>query len=211
MSKNNILASVPTFDGSNYRRWADRMKAYLQMFNLWGVTNGDEVRPEDLTPRPGATESAPPIQPTAAEVAEQKKLQKAWSRDNKAAIGTMALKIREDLWTLKRDTMEEMWENMEEIYGSESQAQKFQWLKELFWFKLPGVESPHKEFGRWDVLVDKLTKANMILRDEVLCSILMETIPAVYKSTAPLFLAAITKKRAEVVGDEGSLHYRVGT
>jgi hypothetical protein len=119
---NNIFASVPAFDGSNYQRWADRMKAYLQMNNLWGVTGGDEKCPEDLTPIPGATESAPPIQPNAAEVAERTKLQKAWSRDNEAAIGAMALKIREDLWTLKHDTAEEMWDNMEEVYGSESQA-----------------------------------------------------------------------------------------
>jgi hypothetical protein len=33
----------------------------------------------------------------------------------------------------------------------------------------------------------------MILPDEVLCSILMDNIPAVYKAAEPLFLAAITK------------------
>jgi hypothetical protein len=114
MSSNNVYATVPTFDGSNYRRWADRMQAYLQMQNLWGVTIGDETKPSDLGPRPGATDTAPPIQPTAAEVAEQTKLQRNWTRDNEAAIGAISLKIREDLWTIRKDTAEEMWDLMKD-------------------------------------------------------------------------------------------------
>lgn len=46
MSSNNVYASLLIFDGSNYKRWADRMKLYLQMFNLWGVVEREEENPE---------------------------------------------------------------------------------------------------------------------------------------------------------------------
>jgi hypothetical protein len=167
------------------------MQAYLQMQNLWGVTIEDETKPLDLGPRPGATDTAPPIQPTVAEIAEQTKLQRNWTRDNEAAIGAISLKIRKDLWTLRKDTAVETWKLMKDTYGAETQAQKFQWIKELFQFRVPRNESPHKEFGRWDVLVNKLTKADMTLPDEVLLSILMENIPTVYKAVESLLLAAV--------------------
>jgi hypothetical protein len=54
-SANSVLNSLPTFDGSNYRRWADRMKPYLQMYNLWGVVAGDEEDPDDLEAGEGVT------------------------------------------------------------------------------------------------------------------------------------------------------------
>ena len=66
MSSSQVLNTVPVFDGSNYRKWADRMKAYLQMFNLWGIVNGDEKEPEEPLPTTvGSGDSAREVPPTA--------------------------------------------------------------------------------------------------------------------------------------------------
>jgi hypothetical protein len=98
------------------------MKPYLQMYNLWGVVVGDEENPEDLETGEGIT---------PAMIAERKKQQKDWARDDEAAQGAMSLKIREDLWIHRGSTAQETWDALETKFGTDSQAQKYQWWVEL--------------------------------------------------------------------------------
>jgi hypothetical protein len=98
MSFNQIFNLVPVFDGSNYRKWADKMKVYLQMYNLWGITSGTEKQPtEPEAYRTGSGEQVQVHQLTAEQKAEYAQGIKEWTRDNKAALGAMMIKIRDDL------------------------------------------------------------------------------------------------------------------
>jgi hypothetical protein len=41
-----LSASLPSFDGTNYQQWANRIEAYLQTQELWEYVNGNEIQPE---------------------------------------------------------------------------------------------------------------------------------------------------------------------
>jgi hypothetical protein len=132
MSSNQIFSSVPVFDGSNYRRWADKMKAYFQIYNLWGVTSGVEKLPKEpqaYTMGTGADQVV--TQPTEVQMAEYRRNLKDWTRDNEAALGAMTLKMRDDLEIHWKETAAETWEYLETKYGKQSQAQVYQLWKEL--------------------------------------------------------------------------------
>ena len=124
------------------------MKAYMQMFNLWGIVNGDEKEPEEpVSTTVGSGDSAREVPPTAEQKATYAKAKKDWDRDNEAALGAMTLKMRDDLVTHLRDDAESTWDHLEEEFGKETQAQIYQWWKEISRWKIPGKEAPGKEFA----------------------------------------------------------------
>jgi hypothetical protein len=158
------------------------MKPYLQMYNLWGVVGGEEESPENYAAGDDAT---------PAMIAERQKQQKDWARDDEAAQGAVSLKIQEDLWIHRGLSAKETWDNLDTKFGKTSQAQKYQWWVELSKIRIPGNEDPCKEFGRWDLLIDKLTKAELLLPELIQAWLLMERIPQVYNNIQRLLLGML--------------------
>jgi hypothetical protein len=194
MSSNQVFSSIPIFDSSNYRRWADKMKSYLQMYNMWGVTIGTEKEPtKPLAYRTGSGDMAQVYQPTVEQLAQYERDLRSWNRDNEAAVGAMTLKMRDDLSTHRKDSAAETWKHLEDMFGKDSQAQIYQWWKELSHWKFPGKEAPGKEFGRWDLLVDKLTKAEQTVPHLSKLSSSWKTFPPPTLTFSPCSWAACMK------------------
>src|SRR5580765_3395595 len=93
---------VAMLDGTNYRRWAQDMKAYLQKEELWEIISQDypiPVRPSPITRTQGTGDAAtvvevPPLAPVMQEYREE--LHK-WRCKNDAAQGALTLQIHSNL------------------------------------------------------------------------------------------------------------------
>ena len=74
---NSLQTLVPVLDGSNYRRWAELMKAYLQSMGLWIIIEC----PTGLAPPTPATDGS-----NRADVIE-------WSQQEAKAQGSICLRL----------------------------------------------------------------------------------------------------------------------
>ncbi|KAJ2914384.1 hypothetical protein MD484_g6037, partial [Candolleomyces efflorescens] len=174
---NSIFNTVPVFDGSNYLRWKEKMKSYLQVQNLWLIVNGTETKLPALVASTNVTQD----QVDSREAARVK-----WLRDDEAALGAISLKLRDDFQILIGTTSARTWDAIEAKYGTTTASQIYGWFSELMRWKLNGKEDPFKEFARWDLLVDKLGKAQVTLPDKVLAMLLMSRNPPAYKDVEPV-------------------------
>jgi hypothetical protein len=155
-----------------------------------------EKKPEEPRAyRTGTGDQAQVDQPTAEERAEYVQNSKGWTRDNEAALGAMTIKMRDDFATHWEETAAETWAHLEKTFGKETQAQIYQWWKELSCWRIPGHEAPGKEFARWNLLIDKLTKAEQTIPTTILDFILMENIPCTYSNIEPMFLAGMHNQK----------------
>ena len=97
---NSLQTLVPVLDGSNYRRWAELMKAYLQSMGSWIIIE----RPTGIEPPTPATDGS-----NRVDVIE-------WSQQEAKAQGSIRLHLNVEVSrTVKNKTMaKDLWDTLED-------------------------------------------------------------------------------------------------
>ncbi|KAJ3002849.1 hypothetical protein NUW54_g5624 [Trametes sanguinea] len=100
---NSLQNLVPILDGSNYHRWADLMKAYLQQQQVWFVVE----LPDGITA------------PTLAEDGSNQNDVIAWTQMQSKALGSIRLRLNDEVAKVVKDktTAKEVWNELKELYS----------------------------------------------------------------------------------------------
>ncbi|CDO77987.1 hypothetical protein BN946_scf184472.g1, partial [Trametes cinnabarina] len=103
---NSLQNLVPILDGSNYQRWAELMKAYLQQQEVWFVVD----LPAGITA------------PTLAEDGSNRNDVIAWNQMQSKAMGSIRLRLNDEVAKLVKDktTAKEVWEELKSLYSTTS-------------------------------------------------------------------------------------------
>ncbi|KAF5342333.1 hypothetical protein D9611_001166 [Ephemerocybe angulata] len=198
MSTAALMSAVPIFDGSNYIQWGPLMKSFLQFNGFWQVVDGSFLKPSATTTAASGA-SADSGAASAVSAGDLAKALREWGKDDAAAQGAMALRIRADLHIHVKDSAKETWDELKNVYGVPSMALKFSWFSELVKFSIPGNDHPSKELARFEMLVNKLTKADLELPEEILAMFLIHAAPKKYDSVISLVSLGASRK-----GEDGS-------
>ena len=153
MSSGNLFTQLPILDGSNWLAWSVDMKGWLQKEELWGFVAGDITEPSPVA------DSA-----TISEKAQNRDQRNKWKLADKAAVGSMSLKLRKDiklLYLKEEDTSLELWKKLKEAFGKVPFVQVYGYYKELTRFQFTGTQNPVKEFARWDLLITQLKEGGI--------------------------------------------------
>ena len=112
---NSLQTLVPVLDGSNYRRWAELMKAYLQSMGSWIIIE----RPTGLEPPVPATDGS-----NRGDVIE-------WSQQEAKAQGSIRLCLNVEISrSVKNKTSaKDLWEALQTTYGGSSAMGAFSFFK----------------------------------------------------------------------------------
>ena len=87
--KTKVTTSLPSFNGTNYREWADAIKAFMRFNGTWFLIEGYGSKKGTIVP--GMARPTPTTSPiNAAEVA-------AWDEKNDKALGTILLYVEKNL------------------------------------------------------------------------------------------------------------------
>src|SRR4051794_4058051 len=108
MSNEELLRSVPLFDGFNYTIWAQAITAALRSKGVWQITRGHESRPVNL-----------PTGSNVDDVAARVKEKADWDNRDDQALGLMQIKMQRSLHHHISDTTTsgDLWKNLKDIYG----------------------------------------------------------------------------------------------
>jgi hypothetical protein len=131
----DLSASVPFLDGSNWIVWETQMKAFLRAKGLWQITQGNDGHPEDLR---STTETRTirneqgqqvatqvTVQPAADDTAARRKEQLEWDNRDDQAIGYIMLKISHSLRTHVGSTASDTWTNLSSAFSAPGPAAIF--------------------------------------------------------------------------------------
>src|SRR5580765_5105977 len=116
---------VAMLDDTNYRRWAQDMKAYLQKEELWEIISQDYpilTRPSPTTRIQGTGDAATVVEvpPPAPVMQEYREEMRKWRRKNNAVQGALTLRIHPNLRHHCNDYARQTWNNLQTAYGGQS-------------------------------------------------------------------------------------------
>src|ERR1700710_59524 len=197
MSSSSLISSVPTLTGPNWLQWSNMMKAYLQSQGLWLLVSAEEPKPE----MPSASVSTQPAKPasTTASSSEsssvsetlrqaQKELIEWKNRDSKA-IGSITLKIADNLRTHVADTSAETWNALKLAFGDPTHGTVYHWVTKLLNFRLSGDVHPHKEFAELLRIQEQVKACQVAIDEYIIVLMIFKNIPKRYEHLASTMLS----------------------
>ena len=128
-ASNSLTTLVPVLDGTNYRRWAELMKAYLQQQGSWIMIDllGDTI-----------------TAPTPAEDGSNRAEMIEWGQQEAKAQGSIRLRLNVEVSRHVKDkvTAKELWDELKTAYGSTSGMGAFSFFKAAIVIRIPQNEHP---------------------------------------------------------------------
>ncbi|HYT41908.1 MAG TPA: DUF4219 domain-containing protein, partial [Methylomirabilota bacterium] len=145
---------LPELIGSNWLLWSLRMRAYLQVKEMWQYVNGTIEQPkkyiqEERSMPASVDEKGKEVKPRLAWVdTDQVDLKfTEWSKQDDKALGIMTLKISPSLTYLIELTASETWNAIEKRYGQPGAAGVYVDFMEAIHWEMPQNKNPAEELG----------------------------------------------------------------
>ena len=122
-ASNSLTTLVPVLDGTNYRRWAELMKAYLQQQGVWIIVE----LPAGITEPSLAANGS-----NRAEVME-------WHQVQSKAMGTIRLRLNVEVahQVADKTTAKDIWTKLSDLYGGTSAMGAFSFFKAAIGIRIP--------------------------------------------------------------------------
>lgn len=125
--KTKISTSIPTFNGTNYREWADAVKSFMRYSGVWFLIEGygsDATATQPGMPRPTLTTTTPN---NAAEIA-------SWDEKNDKALGMIMMYVAANLKHHVTDKFTALaaWTTLKEEYEKPGAVGAFIAFQKLF-------------------------------------------------------------------------------
>ena len=181
---NSLQTLVPVLDGSNYRRWAELMKAYLQSMGSWIIIE----RPTGLAPPVPATDGS-----NRADVIE-------WSQQEAKAQGSIRLRLNVEISrSVKNKTSaKDLWEALQTTYGGSSAMGAFSFFKAAINIRIPANEHPAAAISKITGNLDELAGVGVTLPMHFRALVVLGAAPPRYDATIQMVLNANELKDLKV-------------
>ncbi|KAL7279774.1 hypothetical protein ACG7TL_006181 [Trametes sanguinea] len=171
---NALQQLVPVLDGSNYTRWADLMKAYLQQQEVWYVVE----LPDGITA------------PTLAEDGSNRNEVIAWTTTQSKAMGSIRLRLNDEVAKLVKDatTAKELWDDLKEFYGTTSALGAYSYYKAAVGTRIPPNEHPGPAIAKIQGNLDQLEGAGINIPANLRALMILDAAPSRYETAIQLCL-----------------------
>ena len=167
MSSNSLTTLVPVLDGTNYRRWAELMKAYLQQQGSWIMVDllGDMI-----------------TAPTLAADSSNRTEMIEWAQQEAKAQGSIKLRLSVEVSCTVKDktTAQSIWDALKEVYGSTSAMGAFSFFKAAVGIRIPQSEHPAAAIAKIIGNLDELETTGITIPAMLRALIILGAAPARY-------------------------------
>ena len=183
---NSLQNFVPVLDGSNYRCWAELMKAYLQQQGVWLII--------DL---PAGIE-----EPSLAEDGKNRSEVMEWHQMQAKAMGSIRLRLSVEVARIVRDkaTAKALWDTLGNTYGGTSAMGAFAFFKAAINIRIPANEHPSPAISKIQSNIDELAGAGLNLPPAMRTLIVLGAAPSRYDAAIQLALSQKELKELTVAG-----------
>jgi hypothetical protein len=182
-----LSASLPSFDGTNYQQWANRIEAYLQTQELWEYVNGNEIQPEipEKPINPVREEDEDGKETTAYRRKVQKydeavtayntavTTAKPWLKANTKALGIISLKLVDKLQYLKKPMARDTWLVLKEQFDQQGPAATFIDFKAVINFKFDDRKDLSVQIVELNTKINRLASRGFHLDDKMIAMIIL--------------------------------------
>ncbi|CDO73979.1 hypothetical protein BN946_scf185043.g28 [Trametes cinnabarina] len=171
---NSLQNLIPILDGSNYQRWAELMKAYLQQQEVWFVVN----LPAGITA------------PTLAEDGSNRNNVITWNQMQSKAMGSIRLRLNDEVAKLVKDktTAKEVWEELKSLYSTTSALGAYSFYKAAANTRIPANEHPGPAIAKIQGNLDQLASAGIDVPMNLRALIILDAAPPRYETAIQLVL-----------------------
>ena len=162
--KTKVTTSLPSFNGTNYREWADAIKAFMRFNGTWFLIEGYGSKKGTIVP--GMARPTPTTSPNnAAEVA-------AWDEKNDKALGTILLYVEKNLKHHVEDayTALEAWEALKNEYEKPGAVGAFVAFQKLFNLQLSDSSSLGPQIDAMIQAANEVNNAGIAVADQLLAA-----------------------------------------
>ena len=176
MSSNNLTNLVLVLDGTNYRQWAELMKAYLQQQGTWiMISTIAGIDPLTLN----------------AEGMNCNDMFK-WEQMEAKAQGSIRLHLNVEVSrTIQDKTMAiVLWDVLKEAYRSTSAMGAFSSLKAAVGIRLPQSKHPTAAITKINSNLDELSSAGITHPKELRALMILGAAPARYNTAVQMVLSS---------------------
>ena len=169
---NDDSSAIKPIDGTNYKQWAPKMRAYLMSKELWGYISGTIPCPKAASipkeptadPTTGmittAQKEAYDKQLIAFNAANKKFIQ--WNIDDDKALGSMQLQMINKLGYLIKDNKVETWNNIKKQFDVSGPAAIFVDFRYVINFKFDEKKDPSVQVAELNTKLDVLSSHGFV-------------------------------------------------
>ena len=180
-ASNSLTTLVPVLDGTNYRRWAELMKAYLQQQGSWIMVDllGDSI-----------------TAPTLAEDGSNRAEMIEWAQQEAKAQGSIRLRLNVEVSRHVKDkaTAKELWDELKTAYGSTSGMGAFSFFKAAIGIRIPQNEHPAAAISKIIGNLDELESTGIKIPTTLRALMILGAAPARYNAAVQATLNAYELK-----------------
>lgn len=161
-------ARIPLFNGENYATWRPQMEGILHKGRLLKYVNGTEARPAD-----GATQAT-------------------WDDKDLDARSELLISMEPAQVALIKNfkRSKEVWDYLEETYDRKSTRQKVEEFRKLVNIRMDNSQTMDEYLREFSAIVMRLTELDAKLDDDLLVTLLIDSLPENYKEVQAAFDAA---------------------
>ena len=173
---NQLTQLVPVLDGTNYRRWAELMKAYLQQQGVWIIVE----LPAGIT------------EPSLAANGSNRSEVMEWHQVQSKAMGTIRLRLNVEVarQVADKNTAKDIWTKLKELYGGTSAMGAFSFFKAAINVRIPPHEHPSSAIAKIQGNLDELHNAGVTLSNHLRALIVLGAAPARYDAAVQIVLSS---------------------
>ncbi|KAL7284517.1 hypothetical protein ACG7TL_001808 [Trametes sanguinea] len=171
---NSLQQLVPVLDGSNYARWAELMKAYLQQQEVWYVVE----LPAGITA------------PTLQEDGSNRNEVIGWMMTQSKAMGSIRLRLNDEVAKLVKDatTAKKLWDDLKDLYGTTSALGAYSYYKAAVGTRIPPNEHPGPAIAKIQGNLDQLEGAGINIPANLRALMILDAAPSRYETAIQLCL-----------------------
>ena len=181
--KTKVQTSLPILNGSNYREWAEAIKAFLRYNGVWFLIEGygsTADRKVDGTARPTPTST------NADAVA-------AWDEKNDKALGVILLYTAANIkhHIANCYTALEAWKKLKDEYEKPGAVGAFVAFQQLFNTVLSDSTSLGPQLDKMVEDAAQVTNAGIEVKDQLLALLMINSLPKSYQQIAGVILSTV--------------------
>ena len=209
--------SLPTFDGTNYRVWADQIKNFARFQGLWSLIEGYGSTPGNILPglaepnpvgvtaqaAQAATATTPAIPAvvgipaaTPAEIA-------AWWDKNDKLLGLISMHVAQNLQhhVVDKYKASDAWEALRNVYEKPGAVGAFVEFQALFNSHLSDSSALAPQIDSMIEAASRVTAAGIEVKEQLLALLLINALPKSYQTIAGTILSTVADVKAMTYHD----------
>ena len=201
---NDDNSVIKPLDGTNYKQWAPKMRAYLMSKELWGYVSGSVPQPKAAnipkkpTPNPDTRMKKEAYDKQVLVFNEANEKFVKWGIEDDKAVGSMQLRMADKLGYLIRDTTFKTWNNIKSQFDVSGPAAIFVDFRYVINFKFDKKKDPSVQVAELNTKLDVLAAHNFTLDERIQAMIILSGLPQSWDSIQGAILANMPMNKLNI-------------